>query len=78
MAADDPLDNAEADSCALEFLVGMEPLEWRKQFFLILRVEPCAVVPDIIDSLSVTVECSELNASILRLRSELLRVSQEI
>lgn len=53
MAADDPLDNGKADPCTLKLGVGMKPVDRQEHLCLMLRIEACAVVSYMINSLPV-------------------------
>jgi hypothetical protein len=59
MTMDDALYNGKADSRALEFFLGVQPMEWQEHFFPTLLIEPRAVVPDVVNVSSVLQKCIE-------------------
>ncbi len=45
VAFNDPLANSQPNTCAAIFLVPMKPFEYAKDFLLVLRIDPDAVIP---------------------------------
>src|SRR5208283_5354830 len=78
MKADDTVDNSKAYPCALKLCLRMKSVEGPKHLLRILLVEPDAVVPDIINDLTILLDGPEFHAGVLRLRGEFPGVPEQV
>src|ERR1700756_2289720 len=78
MLVDDALDDAEADTGALEFLRVVQALEDAEQPVAILRLETNSVVPDRADAFVPGHSCADLDLRKLPRACELDGVRQQV
>src|SRR5438445_7691684 len=78
VAMDDALSQSQAHTGSFKFIVVVQPLEDPEKLFRVLRIEPNAVVFDVIDVVFCVASTADFNHGAFPPLSELNRVGQQM